>query len=128
MMIRFLNVNRKHKKEHFSVPADYFDTVTDRVMLNLNDKQPSENESIGHPRIVSISTSRRWITTVAAVFIASLTVFTGLRIANRHHSQIASASVDNSSQVQSSAYLNEVSNYVMLDNSDMYSYVSETQK
>lgn len=109
------------KKNHFQVPAGYFDQLTDRVMANLPEQEP---------RIIHMQSSlwqRMPIRKIAAA-VAVLAVMGGgsvLALKYTGSSKPAMAHVDHMVQKAAvnnneDATFNEMADYTMMDNETIY--------
>lgn len=135
------NLNKHPRKQPYTVPQGYFDTLTENVMRRL----PSEQTHI-KPFILENSSKMlqtknvqknkltfnqlRWISSAAAIILFA---FFSFQIGKLHltHQQIANTvKADGLKQKQNTPidedYQNDVLEYAMVDQSDIYNYLSGT--
>lgn len=121
---------RLNKRNPFSVPEGYFDTLVEQTMKNLPAQTTADDASVqpdGLSRNTrTISLKRRlapWICGAAAcVAIAVFGVRTMMSDRDRMEGDMAQSTkvAMTSSEVESDAYYDEAADYAMLDNDDIY--------
>lgn len=108
------------KARPFKVPEGYFDTLQGRIMDALPD---------GEAKVVSIhaasrqSLVRRWLAAaaVACLVIAGATAYW---LQASHGEEMASMAEQNVATVSADTYIDQVADYTMMDNDDIYTYLS----
>ena len=99
------------QKNPFTVPEGYFDQLTSQVMSQLPERRQES-------RVVQL---RKWFyaaACVAAVAVMGLT----FHFHQQAEDQAVVASVDTNIE---NSYIDEVADYAMLDNSEIYAYLAE---
>lgn len=113
-----IDIEELKKNEVFKVPDNYFDTLTDRVMSKL----PDEEE-----KIISISSGKRnhsgwwkWSSIAACITLAIV----GTTFLARNYG--GNMNKDNSELANNFEYdsQDEMIEYSMLDNGDVYNYLA----
>lgn len=110
-------------KSPFRVPEGYFDQLASRVMSQLPEQEtsrPSGQQPRRQARLVAL---RPWLYAAAcviAVVVLTLTFHFHQRVAEPLDQPMAavSAPVDDE-------YIDDVADYVMLDNTEIYAYLAE---
>ena len=112
------------KSQPFSVPEHYFEDFSSRLMARL----PEHKAATAIPVQPKMSARRRWLPMVAAAAVVGLLV---IGAAVQFSKEDAPQSVARTAPVETapteSAYgvsLDELADYAMLDNEDIYAYVS----
>lgn len=116
------------KENPFRVPDGYFDSLAERVMANLpdaDDVQTSKTIVINRPRRHA---NKAWLCVAASLCVAVFgsAVYLG---------NLSSADSDNSPQattaqatnISQDNYVEEVADYAMMDNSDIYAYLASNE-
>ena len=116
----------------FKTPEGYFDTLTQRIMENIPDEDEvqTEDSGTGKTRIVSLfkqnTFSRQFIRwTVAAAACIAL-VFIGIQVYNKDNdTRLANNEINSdNSEYFDDEYAEELLSYSMMDESDVYNYLS----
>lgn len=110
-------------KSPFRVPEGYFDQLASRVMSQLPEQatiQQLEQQPRRQSRLVAL---RPWLyaaACVVAVVVLALTFHFHQRVVEPYEQPMAtvSAPVDDE-------YIDDVADYVMLDNTEIYAYLAE---
>ncbi len=111
-------------KSPFRVPEDYFDQLASRVMSQLPEQQELSKKSMQQPRRQArLVALRPWLYAAAcviAIVVLTLTLHFHQRVAEPLEQPMAavSAPVDDE-------YIDDVADYVMLDNTEIYAYLAE---
>lgn len=139
------------RENHFHVPDGYFDHFSSRLMERLAE-QTTEGDGINHPEVqrpdareqaairpLPVRPQRRkWLWAVAAVFAGLVVSTITWHEMNRTGSQTSiqqgapdevsvshMASNDGSTSYFSDSDMQEMVDYTMLDNEDMYAYIAD---
>lgn len=126
-----MDENEKWLRSHygndnpFTVPEGYFESLSDSIMSSLPEQQT-------HVVAMGNNSWKRKIAAAVAVaasvaVVISVSITGGFRLGA---TQLANGgSVDDSEQVSSTEYtvVDEMANYAMLDNVDMYAYVATNE-
>ena len=110
------------KRNPFTVPEDYFDTLTSRIMENIPE-QPNPKTVELKPR----QKNRWWIWTVAAAACVAIAAFFVTPSDPQTSSTIspqATAMLDSDDYSYDEQYQEDVLEYAMVDNNDIYSYLA----
>jgi hypothetical protein len=124
---KFLEAKFGHDN-HFSVPDGYFDDFATRLMEQIpeedNRKIVLRPRKSGH-----IVTMRLRIIIAAACLCAAIFSVSGYMLFSPSPTpqQTSNVSADKAMQPSGAAALQQVADYAMLDNNDIYAYVSEQQ-
>lgn len=97
--------SRVKREPSFTVPEGYFDTLTDKVMMRLPEKQ----KKTWRPRA--------WMYAAACLFFAVFSVTAYLN-GNMQSSQPIASTQDNT--MSENAYSDALLDYAMVDNQDIY--------
>ncbi len=115
----------------FRVPEGYFEQLTEQVMQQLPEReQPlAEQQPINMPRARKVQ-MRPWLyaaacTVLALVMGVSYYFMQSPAISTDSAPMAAVAPAAASSTVSNNSYIDEVADYVMLDNTEIYAYLSE---
>lgn len=144
-------VDKFGRENHFHVPDGYFDHFSTRLMERLTE-QTREGDAMDHPEVqhpvargqavvrpMSLRPQRRkWLWTVAAVFaglvVSTITWHEMERTGSQPSVQQGEvdemaighvASNDGSISYYSNSDMQEMVDYTMLDNEDMYAYIAD---
>lgn len=107
------------KKQSFNVPKNYFDDFASQLMTKLPEKETN---------VIRLHTSHRkqlkWVALVAASVIFAV-FFINIKSQDRPYSH--SENQKNMAKVDNNNYstLDEAADYSMIDNEDIYAYVSD---
>lgn len=106
------------KQQPFRVPEGYFDTFTEQMMARIP-QQEAQIVEIRQPR----HRLRPFLLAAASVCVAIFTV--GIYLHDTHNGGQETATIAGV-QSSSSAYsaIDQAADYTMMDNEDMYAYVS----
>jgi hypothetical protein len=118
-------LDRIGKENPFTVPEGYFDNLTERVMEKLPE------ESTNRISFGKISNNKRffhWCSAIAACTIAIL-CFRQITLEPNEANNMLLSNTENSyfddmSYYDDEEYQNDVITYAMLDNQDIYNYLS----
>ena len=122
------DINNQSKRNPFTVPDGYFENLTARVMMNIPEVEAEEKESESHAKIVSMEprkSSRKWMgwSIAAAACIAVAALFITIPNNSNGVREMRMAQTETSSMYDSE-YQEEMLEYAMVDNTDIYSYLS----
>ncbi len=102
--------NRCGKDNPFTVPEGYFDTLNERIMASVDKSERRKTIWI------------RWCTTAAAACVAGLLLFNALAPSVQQQQSDIFADID--FLAEDEAFQKEVLNYSLVDNEDVYYYLS----
>ncbi|WP_028896056.1 hypothetical protein [Prevotella sp. HUN102] len=116
-------------KRPFTVPEDYFENLSDRIIAQF----PAEDSSVNvsNAKKVSIFSKLKPVlmaaSVVGLVFVAYLSYNSFLAKENNEEKQVATKFVEKSTQrdTVSTDAVDEAVDYMMIDEDDMYAYMSE---
>lgn len=120
------NLQNRTRRTPYRVPDGYFDSLTSRVMQSLPDTNVQTANQTGEGERIRINThshGQRWLgwgVAAAACFAATL-MFVNMphRDTEQQQTQTATASV-----AYDEDYEQQVLDYAMLDDTDIYTYMS----
>ena len=122
------DINTQSKRNPFTVPDGYFENLTARVMMNIPEVDAEEKESESHAKIVSMEprkSSRTWmgwsIAAAACIAVAALFITIPNKTNDVGVKQMAQTETSNS---YDSEYQEEMLEYAMVDNTDIYNYLA----
>ena len=95
----------------FRVPEGYFDQLTERVMAQLPERRPKS-------RLVTL---RPWLYAAACVAVVAVMGLTFHFHQSAEEQQMANMTANNTEI----SYIEEAADYAMLDNAEIYAYLSE---
>lgn len=106
----------------FRVPDGYFDTLTDKVMARLPEQQPVQLH-VEHRRW----RLRRPAILAAASVIAAMFSIGVVMHQNKNHADALQMQAQTAvaSEVSTTKAIDQIANYSMMDNDDMYAYMAE---
>lgn len=108
----------------FRVPEDYFDQLASRVMSQLPEQQELSKKSMQQPRRQArLVALRPWLYAAAcviAIVVLTLTLHFHQRVAEPLEQPMAAVSTPVDDE-----YIDDVADYVMLDNTEIYAYLAE---
>ena len=111
-------------KSPFRVPEDYFDQLASRVMSRLPEQQELSKKSMQQPRRQArLVALRPWLYAAAcviAIVVLTLTLHFHQRVAEPLEQPMAAVSTPVDDE-----YIDDVADYVMLDNTEIYAYLAE---
>ena len=113
-------IDRCGKKNPFTVPEGYFDSLTARVMENI-----PANET----KIISIAPKRRshwmqWSGLVAACMVGALVCVNVFNKSNPDDSSQLMSKMNTADVTYEETYQEDALNYAMVDYNDVYNYLS----
>ncbi len=118
-----MDKNEKYLKQKvgnrnpYTVPAGYFDNFAEKFVCNLPEQEV---------KVVPISKHRHLTWRIGAVAASFCAVMFSLGIyLNNSNSQAEQPAIYAHESVSNEETFNEVVDYAMMDNEDMYAYVSE---
>lgn len=123
--MKTFDINKQNKRNPFSVPEGYFEQLTERVMANIPETPKEEaGERSGKVVVMPSRRPNRWIgwSVAAAACIAVAILFTSIPQSTAIDTK-NTAKVSQQDQVDEQ-YEQDVIEYAMIDNSDIYSYLS----
>ena len=111
-------------KSPFRVPEDYFDQLASRVMSQLPEQQELSKKSMQQPRRQArLVALRPWLYAAAcviAIVVLTLTLHFHQRVAEPLEQSMAAVSTPVDDE-----YIDDIADYVMLDNTEIYAYLAE---
>lgn len=105
--------NRVGKRNPFRVPENYFDGFSARMMQLLPEQEKSRSKSMW---------LRPWLYAAACVCVLIISATIWLALPEKEAQQAPVAVVE---QLETSDAFDEAADYMMLDNYDIYAYLSE---
>ena len=122
------DINNQSKRNPFTVPDGYFENLTARVMANIPEVETEEKVSENNAKIVSMEprkSSRKWmgwsIAAAACIAVAALFITIPNKTDGVGVNQMAQTETSNS---YDSEYQEEILEYAMVDNTDIYNYLA----
>ncbi|MBO7102976.1 MAG: hypothetical protein J6W02_04765 [Bacteroidaceae bacterium] len=122
------DINNQSKRNPFTVPDGYFENLTARVMANIPEVETEEKVSENNAKIVSMEprkSSRKWmgwsIAAAACIAVAALFITIPNKTDGVGVNQMAQTETSNS---YDSEYQEEMLEYAMVDNTDIYNYLA----
>ncbi len=112
---------RVGKPNGFKVPEGYFQQLTSQVMSAIPEQTAAEQQPVA--KTLQLTPRRRWWMSVAACIVAvlfSATVYMWQQDVADESSALATAAVSDS-------YIDEATDYAMLDNIEIYSYLADAE-
>lgn len=105
---------------HFSVPEDYFDNLTDRVMAAMPEQEP---HSIAVHQSIWVRL-RPVILAAACICVAIFSITVYFAQSDKGSSSDVQAHQKMQIQATSDAYVNAAADYAMMDNTDIYACIT----
>ena len=122
------DINNQSKRNPFTVPDGYFENLTARVMANIPEVEAEEKVGKNNAKIVSMEprkSSRTWmgwsIAAAACIAVAALFITIPNKTNDVGVKQMAQTETSNS---YDSEYQEEMLEYAMVDNTDIYNYLA----
>lgn len=122
-----IDLEKYNDRGQFKVPEGYFDTLADRIMANIPEAPKQETQKTQKmARIFSLNTGIKY--GIAAAIVGAIISITTIRL---YHQGTSMASLDtntemtNDSETYSEEYVNDYIDYAMVDDSDIYEYLSD---
>ena len=122
-----IDLEKYNDRGQFKVPEGYFDTLADRIMANIPENPKQETQKTQKmARIFSLNTGIKY--GIAAAIVGAIISITTIRL---YHQGTSMASLDtntemtNDSETYSEEYVNDYIDYAMVDDSDIYEYLSD---
>ncbi len=122
------DINNQSKRNPFTVPDGYFENLTARVMANIPEVETEEKVGENNAKIVSMEprkSSRTWmgwsIAAAACIAVAALFITIPNKTNDVGVKQMAQTETSNS---YDSEYQEEMLEYAMVDNTDIYNYLA----
>lgn len=122
------DINNQSKRNPFTVPDGYFENLTARVMANIPVVEAEEKVGENNAKIVSMEprkSSRTWmgwsIAAAACIAVAALFITIPNKTNDVGVKQMAQTETSNS---YDSEYQEEMLEYAMVDNTDIYNYLA----
>lgn len=113
-----MNIEEIKKPEVFKVPEDYFDNLTDRIMATI----PAEETNV-----ISINKSKKpsvWMRWTSVAACATVALVGAIAYMNNNNSGLESGANDLVAISEDIEYQEDVMEYSMLDEHDVYSYLA----
>lgn len=113
-----IDLEKYNDRGQFKVPEGYFDTLADRIMANIPEAPKQETQN----------TQKRARICIAAAIVGAIISITTIRL---YHQGTSMASLDtntemtNDSETYSEEYVNDYIDYAMVDDGDIYEYLSD---
>ena len=120
-----IDLEKYNDRGQFKVPEGYFDTLADRIMANIPEA-PKQEKQKKSARIIPLNT--RLKIAVAAAIVGAVICGTTVRL-YQQGTKIADLNTNtektNSSETYGEEYVNDYIDYAMVDDTDIYEYISE---
>lgn len=120
-----VNLDKFTDKGQYKVPEGYFDTLADRIMANIPET-PKQEEKKKSAKIISLNT--RVKIAVAAAIAGALISSVTIRL-YQQETKLAEVNtkteMTNNSETYGEEYVNDYLDYAMVDEDDIYKYLSE---
>ena len=120
-----VNLDKFTDKGQYKVPEGYFDTLADRIMANIPEAQKQE-EKKKSAKIISLNT--RVKIAVAAAIAGALISSITIRL-YQQDKKLADVNtkteMTTNSETYGEEYVNDYIDYAMVDEDDIYKYLSE---
>jgi len=123
-----IDLNQPHQHNPFSVPDGYFESLSQRVMQNIEAQQAAEQPKAETGKTMELKPQKRgkwwaWTAAVAAC-VAAAVLFIGVPEGNMPTPPAPQTAQAQASSSDSNNYQEEVLQYAMVDNYDIYAYLS----
>lgn len=120
-----IDLEKYNDRGQFKVPEGYFDTLADRIMANIPEA-PKQEKQKKSAKIISLNT--RLKIAVAAAIVGAVVCGTTIRL-YQQGTKIANLNTNtemtNNSETYGEEYVNDYIDYAMVDDTDIYEYISE---
>lgn len=120
-----VNLDKFTDKGQYKVPEGYFDTLADRIMANIPEA-PKQEEKKKSAKIISLNT--RVKIAVAAAIVGALISSITIRL-YQQDKKLANVEpkteMTTNSETYGEEYINDYIDYAMVDEDDIYKYLSE---
>ena len=120
-----IDLEKYNDRGQFKVPEGYFDTLADRIMANIPEA-PKQEKQKKSAKIISLNT--RLKIAVAAAIVGAVICGTTVRL-YQQGTKIANLDTNtemtNNSETYGEEYVNDYIDYAMVDDTDIYEYISE---
>lgn len=121
-----VNFDKFTDKGQYKVPEGYFDTLADRIMANIPETPKQEEKQKKSAKIISLNT--RVKIAVAAAIVGALISSVTIRLYQQDTklaNMKAKTEMPNNSETYGEEYVNDYIDYAMVDEDDIYKYLSE---
>ena len=122
-----IDLEKYNDRGQFKVPEGYFDTLADRIMANIPEAPKQETQKTQmRTKIFSLNTGIKY--GIAAAIVGAIISVTTIRL---YHQGTSMASLEtntemtNGSETYSEEYVNDYIEYAMVDDNDIYEYLSD---
>jgi hypothetical protein len=120
-----IDLEKYNDRGLFKVPEGYFDTLADRIMANIPEA-PKQEKQKKSAKIIPLNT--RLKIAVAAAIVGAVICGTTVRL-YQQGTKIANLDTNtemtNNSETYGEEYVNDYIDYAMVDDTDIYEYISE---
>jgi hypothetical protein len=121
-----VNLDKFTDKGQYKVPEGYFDTLADRIMANIPEAPIQEKKQKKSAKIISLNTRVKIAVAaaIAGVLISSVTIRLyqqDKKLANVN----TKTEMTTNSETYGEEYVNDYIDYAMVDEDDIYKYLSE---
>lgn len=121
-----VNLDKFTDKGQYKVPEGYFDTLADRIMANIPETPKQEEKQKKSAKIISLNT--RIKIAVAAAIAGALISSVTIRL-YQQDKKLADVNtkteMTTNSETYGEEYVNDYIDYAMVDEDDIYKYLSE---
>ncbi len=119
--MKMTDIAKLGKRQPFKVPEGYFENLTANVMAHIDETEQNSQKA----KTVELKPKSRkywgWISAVAACALIAILFATTTTTGTDHQQQIAQAIA---TEQYDDNYEEDMLEYAMVDNSDIYSYLS----
>lgn len=116
------------KENPFRVPEGYFDGLTERVMANLPDVNEGQAKEAMVAEMPRHRVNKAWLCIAASLCVAIFgsTVYLG-KLSSNDSNNTPQATTAQAPSISQDEYVEEVADYAMMDNSDIYAYLASNE-
>ena len=121
-----VNLDKFTDKGQYKVPEGYFDTLADRIMANIPEAPIQEKKQKKSAKIISLNTRVKIAVAaaIAGVLISSVTV--RLYQQDKKLADVnTKTEMTTTPETYGEEYVNDYIDYAMVDEDDIYKYLSE---
>lgn len=121
-----VNLDKFTDKGQYKVPEGYFDTLADRIMANIPEAPIQEKKQKKSAKIISLNT--RVKIAVAAAIAGALISSITIRLYQQDKKLVdvnTKTEMTTTPETYGEEYVNDYIDYAMVDEDDIYKYLSE---
>ena len=122
-----VNLDKFTDKGQYKVPEGYFDTLADRIMANIPEAPIQEEKKKKSAKIISLNTRVKIAVAaaIAGVLISSITIRLYQQDKKLADVNDAKTEMATTPETYGEEYVNDYIDYAMVDEDDIYKYLSE---